>query len=167
MQADIILLQMDMQHFAHGYNCYANADYSTVLGDRGNTQNIITPTNNPRMFAIGSPGSNSTTTTYNPFYVESSIDYGNDMEPKQNMFTVDKNGNMFLRGFPYNVKGVLNNRLIGSGDYFILEDGAAYILWTNTRMANNEHGEELRHITSFLHFLLSHMELERQQQLLR
>lgn len=123
--------------FAHGYSCYANADYSTVLGDRGNTQNIITPTNNPRMFAIGSPGSNSTATTYNPFYVESSIDYGNDMEPKQNMFTVDQNGNMFLRGFPYNVKGVLNNRLIGSGDYFVLEDGAAYILWTNTRMANN------------------------------
>ncbi len=125
------------ESFAHGYNCTAGADYSAVFGYMGETDNIITQTNNLRMFAVGHPGSSATATTYNPFYVESSQDYGNDMEPKKNIFTLDEKGNMFLRGFPYNVKGVINNRLIASGDYYILEDGAAYILWTNTRMANN------------------------------
>lgn len=122
---------------AFGRMSRAYGGCSMAIGFRGWTypDNQGYAYNNHRYFAIGQPMAKDYDTVYNEMLVQSSEDAG-DMSFGYNNFTVDKYGNTFMRGFPYMVKGVINNRLIAAGDYFVLEDGAAYVLWTNTRMAN-------------------------------
>ena len=127
--------------FVHGDACKARTPYSVVFGYMGEAKQYTASEmnhNKNRMLVLGGGySSHGTDFTYNDINVESSQDEGNDAEDNGNIFSVDERGNMFLRGCPYLVKGVLNNRLIANGDYYVLEDGAAYILYTNTRMTNN------------------------------
>jgi hypothetical protein len=115
---------------ASGNGSQASAEASMAIG-RGGMTRIFEDNKHQkdRLFAIGGNGSN--------MEVVSSMDVANEAETTHNVFSVDENGNTFLSGFPYLVKGVCNNRLIANGDFFVLEDGASYLLFTQTRMANN------------------------------
>lgn len=121
----------DYSH-ASGQGSSANARASMAIGRSGSTRAFPSETKKyqkDRLFAIGGNGSN--------IEVVSSMDVANEADTTHNVFSVDENGNTFMSGFPYLVKGVCNNRLIADGDFYILEDGASYLLFTQTRMANN------------------------------
>lgn len=131
---------------AVGFKTSANADYSFAAG-----QNSVA--NVPNSMAIGYEGKagaftgNSAEHQHDRLFAigggekavfkNTNEDWADDIRTTKNVLSVDKFGNMFLRGFPYLTKGVLNNRLLANGDSFVLEDGAAYLLFTTTRMANN------------------------------
>lgn len=121
----------DYSH-ASGQGSSANARASMAIGRSGSTRAFPSETKKyqkDRLFAIGGNGSK--------IEVVSSMDVANEADTTHNVFSVDENGNTFMSGFPYLVKGVCNNRLIADGDFYILEDGASYLLFTQTRMANN------------------------------
>lgn len=121
--------------FAHGDHCTAGYPSSMAIGENGYTHSESTNITYPRLFAIGNP-TNNRSGLYNELAADIS-DFPSDIMMGRNIFSVDTLGNTFMRGAPFTVKGVIYNRLIADGDYFVLEDGAAYVLWTNTRMINN------------------------------
>lgn len=123
--------------FAQGYMTKAEVHNSMAIGNQGVAKEYEGDSlNNNRLFAIGSPSFLDQNSIANGFVQNSQDTYG-DMAQGVNAFSVDENGNTFMRGFPYLAKGVVDNRLIANGDFFTLEDGASYILYTNTRMKNN------------------------------
>lgn len=122
--------------FAHGEQAQALYPNSIALGYGGIAYNTGNSLTYPRLFAIGTQNGRSSG-IYNTLTAESTQDVLSDIYLFQNMFSIDLRGNTFMRGAPFTAKGVLYNRLIANGDYYVLEDGAAYVLWTNTRMINN------------------------------
>lgn len=122
--------------FAHGYNCEASAEFSFVIGKSGEAPITSSYLSRARLFAAGHP-TVTRNGILNELRIERSDDTLSDIFRGKNSFSVDIYGNTFMRGAPFTAKGVLYNRLIADGDYYVLEDGAAYVLWTNTRMINN------------------------------
>ena len=122
--------------FAQGHHCAAFNNVSTAIGIDGQAYDEEDLLTHPRMFVIGTPKAGHEG-FINELEVEHSEDPNSDIVRGMNIFSVDMYGNTFMRGFPFTAKGVIYNRLIANGDYYVLEDGAAYVLWTNTRMINN------------------------------
>ncbi|MBQ1570458.1 MAG: hypothetical protein IIZ78_04980 [Clostridiales bacterium] len=121
--------------FVHGDHCIAEYSNSMAIGESGHTYSDSSNITKPRLFAVGSP-KRGRDGLYNELEADIT-DYKSDIIMGRNIFSVDNLGNTFMRGAPFTAKGVIYNRLIANGDYFVLEDGAAYVLWTNTRMINN------------------------------